>query len=101
MKVVACTYWFKSESNPRRTYETLEYEDGTTSCSCPGWCRRVDANGNRSCKHTRLVLAGRAAADHLYTGSSGGSTLPRHQQPTTKPTAPVIMPKPGQRKMII
>lgn len=59
-KAVAKCWWFQSGSNPDKTYETLQYTDESTSCNCPGWTRRVDAEGNRSCKHTRLVHADRA-----------------------------------------
>jgi hypothetical protein len=54
-KTVAKTWTFQSDSNTRVTYETLQYASGETSCNCPGWTRKVDAHGHRSCKHTRLV----------------------------------------------
>ena len=57
---IAKTWTFTSDSNPDKEYETLQMTDLTTSCGCPGWTRRVDAQGNRSCKHTRLVDQGRA-----------------------------------------
>lgn len=60
-KKVAKCWWFKSNSNPNKTYETLQYVDGSTSCNCMGWTRggkRLDANGNRTCTHTRKVDAG-------------------------------------------
>lgn len=44
---------FASDSNPDRVYQTLRYTDGTASCNCPGWTRRVAGAGSRSCKHTR------------------------------------------------
>ena len=47
-------------SRLRRVNRTLQYADGSTSCDCPGWCRRVAADGSRSCKHTRSVLMGTA-----------------------------------------
>ena len=34
--------------------------DGSTSCDCPGWCKRTALDGSRSCKHTRSVLMGAA-----------------------------------------
>src|SRR5436190_22239353 len=52
--------WTFSSSSGRGTYQTLLYADGSTSCDCPGWCRRVAADGSRSCKHTRSVLMGTA-----------------------------------------
>ena len=51
---------FASDSNPNIEYETLQYVDGTTSCNCQGWTRRVAADGSRSCKHTRYVDMGTA-----------------------------------------
>lgn len=60
-----------SDSNPDKEYETLQMANLETSCNCPGWTRRVDAKGNRSCKHTRLVDQGRAdkvcVSMHDYT----------------------------------
>lgn len=64
-KDIAKTWWFPSSSNPNNDYETLQYTDGSTSCNCKGWTmggKRLDANGNRTCKHTRLVDAGLADA---------------------------------------
>jgi hypothetical protein len=54
-KVVAKVWTFQSDSSSSKTYETLQYTDGSTSCNCMGWTRRVSADGSRSCKHTRLV----------------------------------------------
>jgi len=56
---IAKCWTFASSSGGGR-YQTLRYADGTTSCECPGWCRRVAADGSRSCKHTRCVLMGTA-----------------------------------------
>ena len=48
---------FTSKSNPKNSYETLVYQDGSISCNCPGWTRRVDHSlgGLRECKHTMLL----------------------------------------------
>jgi hypothetical protein len=51
---------FASGSNPNKTHETLQYNDGSTSCGCPGWTRRCTADGYRTCRHTRSVDAGTA-----------------------------------------
>ena len=56
---VAKCWTFASSSGGKR-YQTLLYADGTTSCDCFGWCRRVAGDGSRSCKHTRAVLMGTA-----------------------------------------
>lgn len=58
--VIARAWYFASDSAPDKTYETLQYTTGATSCTCPGWTRRVDSQGQRSCKHTRMVHAGMA-----------------------------------------
>jgi hypothetical protein len=57
--------WTFASSSGSGTYQTLLYADGTTSCECPGWCRRVAADGSRSCKHTRSVLMGNADRECL------------------------------------
>ncbi|MGB8166162.1 MAG: hypothetical protein WCF18_01640 [Chthoniobacteraceae bacterium] len=72
--------WTFASSSGRGSYETLQFTDGTTSCGCPGWTRRVDAQGNRSCKHTRSVDMGRADAEatsmHDYgTVAVAGGTI--------------------------
>ena len=72
-KIVAKTWEFSSSSNPNVHYETIQYTDDYISCSCPGWTRRVAADGNRSCKHTRMIDMGsadrEATASHDYTRS--------------------------------
>ena len=52
--------WTFVSSNGRSRYQSLLYADGSTSCDCLGWCRRVAADGSRSCKHTRAILMGSA-----------------------------------------
>lgn len=70
-KTIAKVWTFSSSSNKNKTYETLQYDDNTTSCNCPGWTRRVAADGSRTCKHTRLVDQGIAdqecVSSHEYT----------------------------------
>jgi len=61
-KPIRQVWTFRSDSNPNQEYQTLQYTDGSTSCACKGWTRRVAADGTRSCKHTRLVDMG--IADH-------------------------------------
>jgi hypothetical protein len=62
-KTIHKVWSFPSDSNPNIQYETLQYLDGTVSCNCMGWTRRVAADGTRSCKHTRLVDMGAADAN--------------------------------------
>ncbi len=61
---IAKCWTFASSSGGGR-YQTLLYADGSTSCDCPGWCRRIASDGSRSCKHTRSVLMGTADRDCL------------------------------------
>jgi len=103
--VITSAYWFNSSSG-RGTYETLHYLDGTTTCNCPGWTRRVDKQGQRSCKHTRMLQAGitfaqRMAANYTVYGLSGPPSNVQHTIPTItpkKPTANIQPPRGGQRK---
>lgn len=61
MKAAVAKVWiFASSSNPQKVHETLQYIDGTVSCSCPGWTRRCASDGSRSCRHTRLFDTGKA-----------------------------------------
>lgn len=59
-KQIAIAFSFASSSNPNKTYQTLQYVDGTLSCDCPGWTRRVQPDGTRACRHTREVEFGSA-----------------------------------------
>ena len=71
---VTKSWIFSSDSNPSKTYETLQYADGSTSCGCMGWCRRVASDGSRSCKHTRMVDMG-VADQHCVRSAQHGTTL--------------------------
>ena len=82
---IAKCWTFASSSGGGR-YQTLLYADGTTSCECPGWCRRVAADGSRSCKHTRSVLMGTADRECLSQHDSRvpaaipvRATMPAHR----------------------
>ena len=81
-KQITRVWTFASDSNPNIEYETLQYTDGTTSCNCKGWTRRVAADGTRSCKHTRAVDMGTAVrqctATHTYEPQQPNQ--PRQQQ---------------------
>jgi len=101
-KQITRVWSFASDSNPNIEYQTLQYADGSTSCNCKGWTRRVAPDGSRSCKHTRLVDMGTAdrtcKATHSY----------EHQQP--QPSTKGIhhanhhtfqIPKLGHRKFAI
>ncbi|MCZ6690205.1 MAG: hypothetical protein O7H41_11415 [Planctomycetota bacterium] len=51
---------FKASSG-RTWWRVSRDENGDLSCTCPGWCRRVAADGSRTCKHVRKVLEREAA----------------------------------------
>jgi hypothetical protein len=97
-KPIRQVWQFTSDSNPDKQYETLRYIDGSTSCNCPGWTRRVAADGTRSCKHTRAVDMGRAdplcSATHRYQ--------PETPKPETQSHAQITeTPKLGQRRFAV
>jgi len=60
MNKTAVCRWTYNSRNGRSTYETLLWSDRSTSCNCPGWTRRVQSDGSRTCAHVRSVLAGDA-----------------------------------------
>jgi hypothetical protein len=89
---------FTSDSNPYKEYETLQYLDGSTSCNCKGWTRRVAADGSRCCKHTRYVDLQQAdrhcIATHRYqTNQTKSNSHEKHPL--------VSLPKLGQRKFAV
>jgi hypothetical protein len=92
---------FASDSDPDREYQTLQYTDGSTSCNCKGWTRRIDSDGQRSCKHTRYVDLG--VADRNATAFHD------YQPPTSTPksatthasTQTLERPRLGQRKFSV
>ena len=85
--------WYFPSSSGSKTYETLQYDDGSTSCNCMGWCRRVAEDGSRSCKHTRQVdadMAGVPAVDYSigYTKSAPVQTTAPKKLAVKKQPAP-------------
>ena len=61
--IAIATCWTFASSKGGNHYQTLLYADGSTSCDCPGWCRRVAEAGSRSCRHTRSVQLGTADSE--------------------------------------
>ena len=100
IKSIRKVWTFRSDSDPGTQYETLQYEDGTTSCGCKGWTRRVAADGSRSCKHTRWVDQGIAdrhcIASHDYNNQKPETTIQSHAEHEIQ-TAPRL----GQRKFAV
>ncbi len=82
-KKITKVWVFQSGSNPSKTYETLQYEDNTTSCECPGWTRRAQ----RTCKHTRSVDMGTADTECIAMKDYAISNTAPQQQPQTAQTA--------------
>jgi hypothetical protein len=91
-KDIARCWEFPSGSNPNKKYEALQYTDGSTSCNCMGWTRRVAADGTRSCKHTRMIDMGSAdsacISSHDYTQQA-----PRRAVETPAPKAELAAPR--------
>lgn len=110
-KQIRKTWLFRSTSS-NSIYETLQYNDASTSCNCPGWTRRTDINGNRCCKHTRLVDMGhadsQAASNHDY-GIPLATAAPQPTQTPSKTkskktnTPDPVAPQPGlgKRKLLL
>ena len=96
-KQITKVWTFSSDSNPNIEYQTLQYRDGTTSCDCKGWTRRVAADGSRSCKHTRYVDMGTAddhcGATHSYQPQTKETSHAKHQI--------IQVPKLGHRKFAL
>jgi len=100
-KTIAKVWTFGSSSNPNKSYETLQYTDGSTSCNCPEWTRRVAGDGSRSCKHTRYVDQGTAdmecssKADYTQKSAPSGTAT---KAPTKKEsTKELFSPAPGRK----
>ncbi len=96
-KQIIRVWTFASDSNSSVEYETLQYTDGTCSCNCKGWTRRVAADGSRSCKHTRLVDMGTADANCIATHNY--EQQPRKENHTSHAKSKLFeIPKLGHRK---
>ena len=99
---ISQVWTFRSDSNPDKEYETLRYTNGSLSCNCPGWTRRVAADGSRSCKHTRAVDLGRAdalcSATHSY--EPAGHT-PQPQPHNHAQSKNLERPRLGQRRFAV
>src|SRR5579884_1951205 len=97
MKTILKVWTFSSDSNPSVQYETLQYQDSSTSCNCKGWTRRIAADGTRSCKHTRFVDMGIAdqhcTAHHNYQTQKKGNSHAKNQIKS--------LPKLGHRKFAV
>ena len=96
---ISQVWTFASDSNPDREYQTLRYTDRFLSCNCPGWTRRLAADGSRSCKHTRWVDLGQADRHSIATHNYEPLTTqpkPHHAQSKT-----IEKPRLGQRRFAV
>jgi hypothetical protein len=98
-KQISRVWTFASDSNPNIEYETLQYSDGTTSCNCKGWTRRLTADGTRSCKHCRYVDMG--IADHHCKATHNYETANQKRKDTNGKNPIFSIPKLGHRKFAI
>jgi hypothetical protein len=91
--------WMFESSSGSGVYETLQYTTGALSCACPGWTRRVDRNGQRSCKHTRMVEQGvadmHAVSSKVYAPVSGQRQKPEVQARPVAPKQRRVEPSPA------
>jgi hypothetical protein len=93
--------WTFPSSSSDKTYETLQYNDDTTSCNCPGWTRRVAQDGSRSCKHTRMIDQGIADSESVSNHSYVPHGTPAPMQAPPVKVAPIQTPakqKPAKLK---
>ena len=97
-KQITRVWTFASDSNPDIEYETLQYSDGTTSCNCMGWTRRVAADGTRSCKHSRAVDMG--IADHNCTATHN-YTITKKRKDTNGKNHIFSIPRLGHRRLAV
>ena len=100
-KPISRVWTFPSDSNPEVQYEPLRSTDGSASCNCPGWTRRVAADGSRSCKHTRSIDMG--TADQQSTATHSYEPTNRKPQPlnSNAQTPTIESPKLGQRRFAV
>jgi hypothetical protein len=98
MATLVKTWTFRSNSNPNKTYETSQYDDGSTSCQCKGWC--IARGGERSCTHTRKVAQGIADQEALSVWESDRFHIPRAAQRTLPVTDAVRMPSEERQKKV-
>jgi len=98
-KQITQVWTFASDSNPNIEYETLQYSDGTTSCNCKGWTRRVAADGTRSCKHCRFVDMG--IANHHCTATHNYATTNQKRKDTNGKNPIFSIPRLGHRKLAV
>jgi hypothetical protein len=98
-KQISKVWTFASDANPNIEYETLQYSDGSSSCNCKGWTRRVSQDGMRSCKHTRAVDMG--IADQNCLATHNYTTNQKRKDTTNGKNPIIIIPRLGHRKLAV
>lgn len=93
-KPIEKTWTFASSSNPSKTYETILYTDGDTSCNCRGWTFKKEGQ-ERTCTHTRKVESGQADNDALSVWTPNQTQA----QPPVKTTPVKSKPKKSKPKL--
>jgi hypothetical protein len=101
-KQITRVWSFASDSNQNIEYQTLQYADGTTSCNCKGWTRRVVADGSRSCKQyaSHRYGHGGLSADQSCKATHNYQQDKQHHIPHAKNHV-LQIPKLGHRKFAI
>jgi hypothetical protein len=88
-KAIAKAWTMPSGSSPSKTYQTLQYEDGSTSCDCMGWTRHVASDGSRCCRHTRAVDIGTADSMAVSSHDYQNQTTVAPVRAKAKPARPI------------
>lgn len=89
---VSKVWAFASDSSPGKVYQTLKRTDGSLSCDCPAWTKRVAKDGSRTCKHTRIVLLGQADCECIRSAE----LRPEDITTATKPAPVANVPRGGR-----
>jgi len=99
-KIVAKMWVFESSSSDK-TYQTLQYTDGTTSCDCRGWTIKKPGKP-RMCRHTRDVDSGMADQNCVkmvdYT-KTGKAKMQTPKAPVVDEDTDLVAPKKRVRKI--
>lgn len=80
---------FPSKSSPGKSYTTLLYADGTTSCNCRGWTTKR-SGAERACVHTKQVEAAYPVGNQVADKSE--ATLDVTPRPRRVPIVDVTVP---------
>lgn len=95
MNAIPTYQWRFASSSGSGHHETLQYTNGTLTCSCPGWTKRC-VNGIRTCKHVRFVQTGVANQEAATHGPVGAHPLAA-PVPVPVMARPVTVKKPKNR----